>query len=258
MSFAKWIGGVLGWTMGGPIGGIIGFALGSIADDKSFKDTPAKRPYQGSSQRTNTGRYEQYRHHTSTGDFASALLVLSAAVMKADNRLLKVELDYIRAFFKKQFGEEAALHHIGVLKNVLRQDIPLRQVCEQIRYYMEHSMRLQLMYYLFGIANADGNVDAQEMDILERIGAYMGINEKDFASLKAMYFKKDDNSMYKILEISPDATDDEVKKAYRKMAMKYHPDKLRNLGPEHEKAANEKFQEVQKAYDIIKKVRGFK
>ncbi|HEY8403118.1 MAG TPA: TerB family tellurite resistance protein [Flavobacteriales bacterium] len=257
MSFGKWIGGVLGWAMGGPIGGIIGFALGSIADDKSFQDAPAKGTQRGY-QSTRSRGYEQYRHHTSGGDFASALLILSAAVMKADNRLLKVELEYIRSFFKKQFGDEAAIHHIGVLKNVLKQDIPLRQVCEQIRYYMEHSMRLQLMYYLFGIANADGNVDTQEIDVLERMAAYMGINEKDFDSLKAMYFKQDDTSMYKILEISPDATDEEVKKAYRKMAMKYHPDKLRNLGPEHEKAANEKFQEVQKAYDRIKKLRGFK
>jgi DnaJ like chaperone protein len=257
MSFAKWIGGVVGWAMGGPIGGVIGFALGSIADDKSFKDAPAKRPNQGGYQQTRSRGYEQYRHHTNSGDFASALLVLSAAVMKADNRLLKVELDYIRSFFKKQFGEDAALHHIGVLKNVLKQDIPLRQVCEQIRYYMEHSMRLQLMYYLFGIANADGVVDAQEVAVLERMASYLGINEKDFASLKAMYFK-DEVSMYKILEVDPKATDDEVKKAYRKMAMKYHPDKLRNLGPEHEKAANEKFQQVQEAYDQIKKVRGFK
>ncbi len=256
MSFAKWIGGVLGWAMGGPIGGVIGFALGSIADDKTFTGAPNQQQ-QRSQQQTRGRSYEQYRHHTRSGDFASALLVLSAAVMKADNKLLKVELDYIRNFFTQQFGADAATQHIGVLKGVLRQDIPVREVCEQIRYYMEHSMRLQLMYYLFGIAKADGHVDSSEISVLERISHYLGINEKDFASLRAMHFK-DEGSMYKILEVDKNATDEEVKKAYRKMAMKYHPDKLRNLGPDHEKAAKEKFQQVQEAYDEIKKVRGFK
>lgn len=255
MSFAKWIGGVLGWAMGGPIGGVIGFALGSIADDKTFTGAPNQQ--QRGQQQTSGRNYEQYRHHTRSGDFASALLVLSASVMKADNKLLKVELDYIRNFFVQQFGQEAATQHMGVLKGLLQRDIPLRDVCEQIRYYMEHSMRLQLMYYLFGIAKADGHVDKTEIDVLSRIAQYLGINEKDYASLKAMHFK-DEGSMYKILEIEKNATDEEVKKAYRKMAMKYHPDKLRNLGPEHEKAAKEKFQQVQEAYDEIKKVRGFK
>jgi len=254
MSYAKWIGGVLGWAMGGPIGGVIGFALGSIADDKTFTGQPNQRT-QG--QPGGGGSYEQYRHHTRSGDFASALLVLSAAVMKADNKLLKVELDYIREFFTRQFGKDAATQQIGILKGLLQKDIPLREVCEQIRHYMEHSMRLQLMYYLFGIAKADGHVDRSEIDLLSRIAGYLGVNEKDYASLKAMHFK-DEGSMYKILEIDKNATDEEVKKAYRKMAMKYHPDKLRNLGPDHEKAAKEKFQQVQEAYDEIKKIRGFK
>ncbi len=249
MSYGKWIGGVLGWAMGGPLGGIIGFALGTIADDKSFKSTPQ--------QKSNSRPYQQYRHHTQVGDFASSLLVLSAAVMRADNKLLKVELEYIRSFFTQQFGHDMATQQIGILKNLLKRDIPTKEVCEQIRYYMEHSMRLQLMYYLFGIAKADGHVDHSEIHVLTQISHYLGISDKDFDSLKAMHYK-DEASMYKILEIESTATDEEVKKAYRKMAMKYHPDKLRNLGPEHEKAAKEKFQHVQEAYDEIKKKRGFK
>lgn len=251
MSFVKWIGGVLGWAMGGPIGGLIGFALGAIADDSSFKGTPQtqRQPYNRPNQ--------QYRHQTRSGDFASSLLVLSAAVMKADNRLLKVELEYIRSFYTQQFGRERATEQIGILKNILKQDIPLKGVCDQIRYFMEHSMRLQLMYYLFGIANADGSIHSSEIAILSQIASYLGINEKDYESLKSMYVK-DEVSMYKILEIEPSASDDDVKKAYRKMAMKYHPDKLRNLGPEYEESAKKKFQEVQEAYEQIKKTRGFK
>jgi DnaJ like chaperone protein len=251
MSFGKWIGGALGWAMGGPIGGIIGFAIGAMADDKSFKDVQT-----GTRQQTQPN-YQQYRHQTRSGDFASALLVLSAAVMKADNRLLKSELDFIRDFYTRQFGSAAAAQHIGVLKELLQKDIPVREVCEQIRYYMEHPMRLQLMYYLFGIAKADGNVDKAELHMIEMIANHIGLNAKDYESLKAMHYK-DTESAFKILEIDSTASDDEVKKAYRKMAMKYHPDKVRGLGEQHEKSANEKFIKVQEAYEQIKKERNIK
>ncbi|MFM9003967.1 MAG: TerB family tellurite resistance protein, partial [Flavobacteriales bacterium] len=214
MGFGKWLGGALGWAVGGPIGGIIGFALGAIADDKS---TSGVRQSTGPQSQN---AYGQHRHQTRPGDFASALLVLSAAVMKADNKLLKSELDYIREFYSRQFGSAMAAQHIGVLKELLQKEIPVREVCEQIRYNMEHPMRLQLMYYLFGIAQADGNVDKSEVRMIESIAGYLGLNNKDIESLKAMYYK-DSESAYKILEIESTCTDEEVKKAYRRMAMKY-------------------------------------
>lgn len=252
MGYGKWIAGALGWAMGGPIGGIIGFAIGAMADDKSFNGAREIPKSTGTS-----ANYRNYRHQTQSGDFASALLVLSAAVMKADNRLLKSELDYIREFFTKQFGSANAAHHIGVLKEILQKEIPVREVCEQIRYYMEHPMRLQLMYYLFGIAASDGKVDQSELNVITQIAHGLGLSDKDIESLKAMYYK-DTTSAFKILEIESTATDDEVKKAYRKMAMKYHPDKVRGLGEQHEKSANEKFLKVQEAYEQIKKERGIK
>ena len=252
MGYGKWIAGALGWAMGGPIGGIIGFAIGAMADDKSFNGAREIPKSTGTN-----ANYRNYRHQTQSGDFASALLVLSAAVMKADNRLLKSELDYIREFFTKQFGSANAAHHIGVLKEILQKEIPVREVCEQIRYYMEHPMRLQLMYYLFGIAASDGKVDQSELNVINQIAHGLGLSDKDIESLTAMYYK-DTTSAFKILEIESTATDDEVKKAYRKMAMKYHPDKVRGLGEQHEKSANEKFLKVQEAYEQIKKERGIK
>ncbi len=69
-------------------------------------------------------------------------------------------------------------------------------------------------------------------------------------------FVKDINSAYKVLEISPEATDDEVKAAYRKMAVKYHPDKVAHLGDDIQHAAKEKFQHLSAAYEEIKKQRG--
>lgn len=223
-----------------------------MADDTSFSEKWSQnRPKDWST----ILRKIPARHQA--GDFASALLVLSAAVMKADNKLMKSELDFIREFYTRQFGHAAAAEQMGLLKEILKKDIPVRDVCQQIRYYMEHSMRLQLMYYLFGIAKSDGHVDKAEMNVIEQIAHDLGLTEKDYESLKAMHYQ-DTDSAYKILEIEKSSSDDEVKKAYRRMAMKYHPDKVRGLGDQHEKAANEKFLKVQEAYEQIKKERQMK
>lgn len=253
MGFGKWIGGTLGWAMGGPIGGILGFAFGAIFDDSSLSVEKGKGTYDP----RKDPRYQANRHHTQAGDFASALLVLSAAVMKADGKQMKSELDYIRRFYAQQYGDAAAAQQMIYLKEILKKDIPTKQVCEQVRYYMEHAMRLQLLHYLFGIASADGNVDKSEVSLIEQIASYLGISEKDITSIKAMFYK-DKSQSYKILELSESASDDEVKKAYRKMAMKYHPDKVRGLGEQVEASASEKFRAVQEAYEHLKKERNIK
>ena len=140
------------------------------------------------------------------------------------------------------------------LKQILEQNIPLREVCLQIRQHMDHPLRLQLLHFLYGVSMSDGEVDEAEMNQIETIGNYLGISAADMESLKAMFYKNHDAD-YKILEIEKTATDEEVKKAYRKMAVKHHPDKVAQLGPEMQKAAEEKFKSVQQAYDNIKKKR---
>lgn len=244
--YGKWIGGGLGWILGAgsPIGAILGFALGSMFDVTNVNPEERKRMQQ------------QYRQNTQAGDFIGSLLVLSAVVIKADGKVMKSEIDYVRNFFSQQFGTSFANQQILVLRDILKRDIPVRQVCQEIRHNMEHPLRLQLMHYLFGIANADGKVDQSEIAILREIAMNLGINEKDYESLKAMFYK-DTGSAYKILEIESTATDDEIKKAYRKMAVKFHPDKVSHLGEEFQKSAKEKFQKVQDAYEVLKKERGF-
>ncbi|MGY6562630.1 MAG: TerB family tellurite resistance protein [Luteibaculaceae bacterium] len=249
--YGKWIGGGLGWAFGGPIGALIGFAIGTMFDntETQIKGTAG---FDGSPFQQNQAQ----RHHTAAGDFSASLLILSAAVMKADGKVLKSELDYVKTFLIRQFGESNTRYLLQMLKEFLNRDIPVREVCEQVRYNMEHPLRLQLLHYLFGIAQADGSVSKTEVDVIEQIATKLGISHKDFESIKAMFFK-DSESAYKILEVEPSASSDEIKKAYRKMAMKYHPDKVAALGEEFRLAAEEKFQKVQDAYETLKKERGF-
>jgi DnaJ like chaperone protein len=237
--FGKWIGGGLGWAFMGPLGGLLGFAIGSMFDKA-----------QGTT-------FEEIPGRTQGGDVVASLLVLTAAMMKADGKVLKSELNYVKNFLVQQFGTEAAKQHLITLKVLLEKDIPVQDVAAQIKMYMDYSSRLQLLHYLWGIAAADNDIAPEEVRLIELISSYMGISGADHDSIKAM-FVEDTDSAYKILEISPDASDAEVKKAFRDMALKYHPDRVSHLGDDLKKAAEEKFKKVNEAYEKIKKERGIK
>lgn len=231
----KWILGGLGWTLGGPIGGIIGFALGAITEE-------GKKTYSsGSSILPN--------------DFSAALLVLCAAVMKADQKVMRSELDYVKNFFSRQFGEAHTRERMLLFREILNQDIEIGPVCSQVRQFVDPSARLQLLHLLFGLAASDGQVSNPELTVIGQIAVLIGISQKDFESMKAMFIK-DTDSAYKILEIEKTASDEELKKAYRRMAMKYHPDKVHHLGPEYAKDAQEKFKKINEAYESVKRERG--
>ena len=233
------IGAGLGFIIGGgPIGAIIGYALGSLFGNGYTKEDMR---FMGANPRQQ--------------DFSASLLVLSAAVMKADGVVKKSELDYVKRFFLSNFGQEQAEKYILTLREILKQDIQIAEVSQQIGRYMDYSSKLQLLHYLFGIASADGHVHELEVDVIETISRYMGVYTSDYESVKAMFVKKVDDA-YTILGIDPSATDDEVKKAYREMAKKNHPDKVAYLGDDVRKAAEKKFQEINDAYDRIKKQRG--
>lgn len=238
--FGKWITGGLGWAFFGPIGGILGFVVGSMLDE-GVPGQAAKQYQPG--------------QPTTQGGYVMSLLVLVAAVMKADGKVLKSELEYTKQFFVRSFGTAAAGEAVKILRDLLNQNIPVTEVCIQIRHNMDHPSRLQLVHFLFGIADADGVVHESEHQLIRHIAQQMGISEKDYQSIEAMFVANTD-AAYKILEAEPTATDEELKKAYRKMAVKYHPDKVHYLGEDVQKAAHEKFQKVNEAWEIIKKQRG--
>ncbi|MFV0590082.1 MAG: TerB family tellurite resistance protein [Draconibacterium sp.] len=237
--FGKWIGAGLGAFAGGPIGAIFRFVVGSMFDGGQ---EAVKRGTGGYSSRTTTGGY------------VMSLLVLVAAVMKADGKVLKSELDYVKKFLVHNFGEDSAQEATKMLRDLLQQTIPVNEVCRQIQANMNYSARLQLVHFLFGIAQADGQIDPRESQLINQICNMMGIQRNDYESIQAMFVPNTDSD-YTILEIEKSATNDEVKKAYRRMAMKFHPDKVSTLGEDIQNAAKEKFQKVNQAYENIKKER---
>ena len=240
MGFGKWIAGALGWAMFGPIGGILGYYFTSRLEKLS--EAVAS---QGDQQSWNQGQ---------RNSFLMSLLVLSAAVIKADGKTTSQELSTLRSFFARNFGPQAGNEAEEIVKDLLTKDFNLYEVCGQVRSCMDYSQRLQLYHYLVGLGACDG-LHQREIDILETIATYIGLSKSEVDSIFAQ-FRPSNDSNYRILEITPEATNDEVKKAYRKMAVKYHPDKVATLGEDVQKAAEEKFKAVNQAYEAICKERG--
>lgn len=240
MGYGKWIAGALGWVLLGPIGGIIGYFLASRMEKLS----------EAASQHAGGQSWDQGQRNS----FLVSLLVLSAAIIKADGKTTSQELSTLRNFFTRNFGPQAGQEAEEIVKELISKDFNLYEVCTQVRSCMDYSQRLQLFHYLVALGACDG-LHPREEDVLETIARYIGLSKEEVDSVFAQ-FKPNNDSNYKILEITPNATNEEVKKAYRKMAIKYHPDKVATLGPDVQKAAEEKFKAISQAYDAICRERG--
>lgn len=273
MSLGKWIFAGIGWASGGPIGALIGYYLGKklfdddgkrqrphIADDLYEEPQPHRGPYR------NTG---------TKADLTVSLMVLVAAVMKADGAVRQSELTYVKQFLIKNFEEKKAKELLAVLRDLTKQDINIFDVCEQIKYNTDYSTRYHMLDFLMGLAASDNDFSASEESLLSTMRGYLGINLGDYISMRARHYNgshtgghsrsnqassttQSGKDPYKVLGLTPSATDEEVKKAYRRFAMKYHPDKVEHLGEEMKKNAERQFKEIQDAYETIKTARGIK
>lgn len=244
--YGSWIGGAIGWAFGGPIGAVMGFAFGKMFSEGSQ-----------SNEQSNTGPSFSNRQATQAGDFSIALLVLSAAVMKADDQVLQSELDYVKGFLRKNFGEAKSEQLTLLLRDVLKQSIGIREVSVQIKRNMDVAKRRLLLQYLFGIAKADGHIHSSELDVIQQIALWLGISNADFSSIQEMFMTSTADP-YKVLEIDKHSSDASVKKAYRKLVVKFHPDKTQDLGDDFRQQARNRFLAIQAAYEQIKLERNIK
>lgn len=256
------LGIIIGIAVGGGIwGAIIGYFVGSGLDSLFAP------------------KVKIHTQRSTRNDFLDSFLILAADVIKADGRFTRSELYYLKDYLVQSLGNEAAGLAMRRLQEIMKQNYNIPSICASLRQSSSIHERLLIIQFLFGLANADGNLDTAEVSEIERISQWMGVSRSDFESIKSMFtsysysggssrsgsgsnantyrsHSLDDD--YKILEVAPSATDDEVKKAYRTLAKKYHPDRVAHLGDDMRKAAEEKFSRLGQAYDNIKKDRGMK
>lgn len=240
----KWFAAILGYFVFRLPGAIIGFLLGSFIDNMNGSQGPA------------TVFRDTSRQRVSPADFELNLLSLCSIVIKADGQVSQRELDYVRQYFLSTYGKQRANAIFRTFNEVnKKREISAARICNYLNERTRYEVRLQLLHFLFGIARADGSVSAAEIDKLQEIAGYLRVGSYDFESIKAMFVKSADTA-YKILEIEKSASDEEVKRAYRRMAKKYHPDRVITQDEAIKRGAEEKFKEVQKAYEEIQRDRG--
>ncbi len=240
----RWFAAILGYFLFRLPGAILGFLVGSFIDNLN------------SSSGGRTVFSDFTRQKVSPADFELNLLSLCSIVIKADGQVSQRELDYVRQYFLSTYGKEKANAIFRTFNEVIKnREVSAQRICTYLNQRTRYEVRLQLLHFLFGIAQADGAVSNLEIEKIKEIARYLRVGMIDFESIKAMFIKSADNA-YKILEIEKAASDDEVKKAYRKMAKKYHPDKVITENEAIKKGAEEKFKEVQRAYEQIQKERG--
>lgn len=243
----KWIGAFIGFFVRGFLGAFLGYLLGTILD----------RMLMPSSERKAFSDMFNRPQEVSPGDFELNLLSLASLVIKADGNVSQKELDYVRHYFVQSYGKERANATFKLFNEVIKKrQISEANICAYLRPRLRYEVRLQVIHFLFNIAQADGQVSSAEASKIQSIAGYFAINRRDFESIKAMFFRSAD-SAYKILEVDKNASNAEIKAAYRKMVKKYHPDKLVNMDEAYQKGAKDKFNQVQQAYEKLQKERGF-
>ena len=278
-----WIGGTLGTMLGsGILGTLAGFCLGSIIDEMMDSRADSNDYNTNKQDYYSQGNgYKQYQYGGQNGSsnahsneeqrnsFLFSMLVLSSYIIKADNKIMHSEMEFVRQFLRQNFGEQAVnqgqeilLKLFEVQKQQGEQEFrkTIHQSCTEIKHYMDVSQRLQLLNYLVIIAKVDGYVSPEEIKALKEVARHLGLTAKDVDSMLNMgngaRTNRNIEDAYKVLGLSSTATDDEVKVAYRKMALKHHPDRVATLGEDIRKAAEKKFQDINDAKERIFKARG--
>ena len=239
--WTTWLGGGLGWALGGPVGALLGAALGNALTDFWSKDPRgAAVP-------------------SAERDFHASLLVLASLVIKADGKVDQRELSFVREQFRQWFGTDRANEAFNFFKQVVREQPALTIVCAEVRRHMSLQGRIQIVGFLFGLAQADGAIEPSERQVIARIAQYLGIGQADFQRQELLHGSAEKRlDPYEVLGLSPSSSDSDLKSAYRRLVKKYHPDALQGMGEDVVKEAEASFRQIQAAYEELCKARGIK
>lgn len=266
MGLGKWIGGVMGFVAMGPLGALAGYAIGSLFDNANDAQNSQRDAYGNP---LNDGQYGNDSYYGQRNSFLFSMLVMASYIIRADGKIMHSEMEFVRRFLRDNFGDTAVGEGEQILMNLFEQRKQMDQTnplafkntineCgAQIASNMSYEERLQLLSFLAQIAISDGNVCKEEIDALKEVALAMGLSLKEVESMLNLRGSSLEEA-YKVLEIDPSASDDEVRAAYRKLALKHHPDRVATLGEDIRKAAEEKFQDINNAKERIYKARGMK
>lgn len=255
MGYGKWIGGLMGFVTMGPLGALAGFAIGSLFDNANENDIET------------SGSQNEYAGQRNS--FLFSMLVMASYIIRADGRIMHSEMEFVRNFLRNNFGEVAVSEGEQILMNLFEQrkqmdksnpmafKNTIHECGAQIAANMSYEERLQMLRFLTQIAQSDGNVCKEEIEALKEVALAMGLSYQEVESMLNMRGKSLDEA-YKVLEISPNASDDEIRAAYKKMVLKHHPDRVATLGEDIRKAAEEKLQDINNAKERIYKARGMR
>lgn len=238
----RWVGAIVGYIFFRFPGAILGFLVGSIIDSLG----------------KNTSKFQvKQKQQVSPADFELNLLSLCALVIKADGKVSREEMQMVQNYFVQAYGKERANATFRTFNEVSKKrEVSAQPICEYLRMRTRYASRLEIVHFLFNIANADGHISQPEIGKIREIAGFLAVGYRDFESIQAMFFKNPD-SAYKILEIEKTASVSEIKAAYRAMAKKYHPDKLQHMDEVYRKGAEEKFRKVREAYEQLQKEHNF-
>ena len=252
----KYIGFIIGFVFANFIGGIIGYVIGAVID--GIKDS--KVTHDGQQSEYGGGQRNEY------DTFLYYLMYLSADIIFADGKIYQTETDFLRKYLSETLGPQAAqkgMSFFEQLKMERRQhgvatwNASVQKVCRDLNKLMPEAHRLQIIAFLAEICKCDGKAEATEIKALRNIAYHMGLDADVVNQMFALGGQSLDDA-YRVLGVTPDASDDDVRKAYKKMVLQHHPDRVAHLGEEVKSAATKKMQEINKAKDAIYTARNIK
>lgn len=193
---------------------------------------------------------------------------LGALMIRRDLNSYGEKILYLNSYFSKNFPNthyDFGRSFTESLKNPVR----LRTISYWLKRKLPHrSQRLQVMYFLAGLSTVDGSMNKREIQLLKDMNVLLDLSPKDFESIIAMYTQKRERTYERrdekprqsavqlacrILGVSEFASMDEIKKAYRKLVKLHHPDRFATESTEQQEIAEERFLEIQKAYEVLEK-----